>query len=293
MRSKIEEKVSRRNFLQAGGAALAVLGLSGNKTLGRFGAADALAKGKIPIGLQLYSVRKDCEKDFPKTLEAVAKMGYKGVEFAGYYERSAKDVRKLLDDNGLKCCGTHAQFDTLVGDALAKTVEFNTIIGNKYLICPWIPEEKRKTKQDWLDLAKLFNDISAKVKPHGMFVGYHNHNFEFTPIDGEKPWDIFFGNTNKDVIMQVDTGNGLGAGADMIPFLRKYPGRAVTIHIKEFSTKNPNAMIGEGDINWKEVFAICESTGGTQWYIVEDEKENLPALECVKKNLENLHKMGK
>ena len=289
MRSKIEEKVTRRNFLQAGGAALAVLGLSQVNGVG----CSRKSKGKIPIGLQLYSVRKDCETDFPKTLEAVAKMGYKGVEFAGYYNRSAGDVRKLLDDNGLKCCGTHAQFDTLVGDTLPKTVEFNMTIGNKYLICPWIPEEKRKTKRDWLDLAKLFNDISEKVKPNGMQVGYHNHNFEFTPIEGEKPWDIFFGNTNKEVIMQADTGNGLGAGADMVPFLRKYPGRSVTVHIKEFSAKNPNALIGEGDVDWKNVFAICESTGGTQWYIVEDEKENLPALECVKKTLENLHKMGK
>jgi sugar phosphate isomerase/epimerase len=290
MKSMTEGKVSRRGFLQSGAAALGILSLSQVQFAGCSGKST---KGKIPIGLQLYSVRKDCEKDFPKTVEAVAKMGYVGVEFAGYYNRTAEEVRKVLDDNGLKCCGTHAQFDTLIGDALQKTVEFNKTIGNKYLICPWIPEEKRKTKQDWLDLAKLFNEISEKVKPHGMQVGYHNHNFEFTPIDGEKPWDIFFGNTNPDVIMQVDTGNGLGAGQDMIPFLRKYPGRAVTIHIKEFSAKNPDAMIGEGDIDWKEVFSICESTGGTQWYIVEDEKETIPALECVKKNLDNLRKMGK
>jgi sugar phosphate isomerase/epimerase len=290
MKSMTEEKVSRRGFLQSGAAALGILSLSQVQLAG---SAEKSAKGKIPIGLQLYSVRKDCEKDFPGTVAAVAKIGYAGVEFAGYYGRTAAEVRKVLDDNGLKCCGTHAQFDTLIGDELAKTVEFNMTIGNKYLICPWIPEEKRKTKQDWLDVAKLFNDISAKVKPHGMQVGYHNHNFEFTPIDGEKPWDIFFGNTDPSVIMQVDTGNGLGAGQDMIPFLRKYPGRAVTIHIKEFSAKNPNAVIGEGDIDWKEVFSICETTGGTQWYIVEDEKENLPALECVKKNLENLRKMGK
>lgn len=290
MKSMTEEKVSRRGFLQSGAAALGILSISQVQWAG---SAEKSAKGKIPIGLQLYSVRKDCEKDFPGTVAAVAKIGYAGVEFAGYYGRTAAEVRKVLDDNGLKCCGTHAQFDTLIGDELAKTVEFNMTIGNKYLICPWIPEEKRKTKQDWLDVAKLFNDISAKVKPHGMQVGYHNHNFEFTPIDGEKPWDIFFGNTDPSVIMQVDTGNGLGAGQDMIPFLRKYPGRAVTIHIKEFSAKNPNAVIGEGDIDWKEVFSICETTGGTQWYIVEDEKENLPALECVKKNLENLRKMGK
>jgi len=290
MKSVNDEKISRRGFLQSGAAALGILSLSQVQFAGCSGKS---AKGKIPIGLQLYSVRKDCEKDFPKTVEAVAKMGYVGVEFAGYYNRTAEEVRKVLDDNGLKCCGTHAQFDTLIGDALQKTVEFNMTIGNLYLICPWIPEEKRKTKQDWLDLAKLFNEISEKVKPHGMQVGYHNHNFEFTPVDGEKPWDIFFGATSPEVIMQVDTGNGLGAGQDMIPFLREYPGRAVTIHLKEFSAKNPNAVIGEGDIDWKEVFAICESTGGTKWYIVEDEKETMPALECVKKNLENLRKMGK
>jgi sugar phosphate isomerase/epimerase len=112
-------------------------------------------------------------------------------------------------------------------------------------------------------------------------------------VEGETPWDIFFSNTAKDVIMQADTGNGLGAGADMVPYLRKYPGRAITVHIKEFSASNPNALIGEGDVNWKDVFAICESTGGTEWYIVEDEKENLPPLDCVKKSLENMHRLGR
>ncbi len=248
---------------------------------------------KIPIALQLYSVRKECEKDLPAVLAAVAKMGYEGVEFAGYYDRSAQELRGLLDEVGLKCCGTHTQLSTLLGDEFEKTVEFNQTLGNKYLIVPWLPEERRNSKQAWLDTAKLFNEIAEKLKPYGMRTGYHNHTFEFTPIDGEIPWDIFFSNTSNDVIMQLDTGNALHGGADPVPFLEKYPGRAVTIHLKEYSKTNDKALIGEGDVRWNDIFRLCETIGGTEWYIVEQESYAYPPLECVERCLKALRAMGK
>ncbi len=118
----------------------------------------------IPVGLQLYSVRNDCAADLPGTLAAVAKMGYAGVEFAGTYDRSAKELRTMLDDLGLKCCGTHIRIDTLLGDALPATVEFNQILGNKYLIVPGLAEEYRNSRAAWLRTAGIFNEIAERLQ---------------------------------------------------------------------------------------------------------------------------------
>ncbi|MCS6861195.1 MAG: sugar phosphate isomerase/epimerase [Abditibacteriales bacterium] len=247
----------------------------------------------IPIGLQLYSVREECAKDLPRVLAAVAQMGYAGVEFAGYYNYTAQDLRRLLDENGLKCCGTHTGINTLLGDELERTIEFNLTLGNPYLIVPGLPEAYRNSRAAWLKTAELFNELAEKVQPHGCRVGYHNHAIEFQPLDGELPWDTFFGNTRPEVIMQLDTGNALHGGADPLPYLRKYPGRAITVHLKEFSATNDKALIGEGDVKWQQVFEACETVGNTAWYIVEQESYAYPPMECVAKCLENLRKMGK
>jgi sugar phosphate isomerase/epimerase len=281
--------LSRRNFLKISAgtvAALSVAGCGAKK-------GEAQMTSKIPIGLQLYSVRKECEKDFPGTIAAVGKMGYAGVEFAGYYNYTATDIKKMLDDNNLKCCGTHTQLDTLLGDNLAKTIEYNQILGNKYLIVPWLGEEYRGSRENWLKIATLFNELTEKVKPQGMLVGYHNHNFEFGLLDTETPWDILFSNVSKDVVMQIDTGNMMGGGGDPVAFLKKFPGMAKTIHLKEYSATNQTAILGEGDVKWAEVFTLCETVGGTEWYIVEEEKDVYPPLECVDKCLKNLNNLLK
>jgi sugar phosphate isomerase/epimerase len=247
----------------------------------------------IPIALQLYSIREDCKQDLPGTLKAVADMGYQGVEFAGYYDRSAEDLRLMLDDLGLICCGTHTGINTLLGDELEATVAFNKALGNPFLIVPGLPEEYRNSRDAWRRTAELFNEISERVRPLDMWTGYHNHHIEFTAMDGELPWDTFFSNTVPDVVMQLDTGNALHGGADVTPFLERYPGRALTVHLKEFSATNDKALIGEGDVRWEEIFRLCETTGGTQWYIVEQESYAHPPLECVDLCLKALRDMGK
>jgi sugar phosphate isomerase/epimerase len=250
-----------------------------------------MAKGKIPIGVQLYSVRSVAEKDLSGTLAKVAQMGYEGAEFAGYYGHNAKDIRKMLDDNGLVCCGTHTQMDALSDANLAATVEFNKTLGNQYLIVPWLQPNDANPKEAWLGYAKRLNTLAEKVKPQGMSVGYHNHAHDFAPLDGTTPWDILASNTRPDVIMQLDLGNAMGGGADPVTYLRRYPGRTVTIHLKEFSATNKNAMIGEGDVKWAEVFKLCRSIGGTRWYIIEEEKDAYPPLEGIEISLRNLKKM--
>ena len=249
--------------------------------------------GAIPIGLQLYSIREDCANDLAGTLAAVAKMGYAGVEFAGYYDHSAEDIRRMLDDLGLKCCGAHLGLPTVMDDQLAATMDFNETIGNPYLVVPGLPEECRSSREAWLRTAGVFNEVAEKIGPRGFKTGYHNHVVEFTEMDGERPWDTFFGNTKPEVIMQIDTGNALHGGADPVPYLEKYPGRAITVHLKEFSATDDKALIGEGDVRWQDCFALCESTGGTEWYIVEQESYAHSPLECVDRCLKNLRGMGK
>ena len=282
--------LSRRGFLAttASAAALAVVGTGCMKE----NASKNVAKGgKIPIGLQLYSVRSEAEKDLPGVLAKVAKMGYQGVEFAGYYGHEAKDIRKMLDANKLVCCGTHTQMTDLADDKLAATLEFNKILGNKYVICPWLQPNDKNPKEAWLGYAKRFNVLSAKLKPQGMWIGYHAHQHDFAPLDGTTGWDIIASNTSKDVIMQLDLGNCMDGGGDPVVYLQRYAARAVTIHLKEWSATNKKAMIGEGDVKWAEIFRLIHAAGKTQWYIIEEEKDAVPPLQGAETSLNNLKKM--
>jgi sugar phosphate isomerase/epimerase len=248
---------------------------------------------RIPIALQLYSVREDAARDLDGVLRAVAKMGYEGVEFAGYYGYDAPALKKLVDENGLKVAGAHVGIDTLLGDELQRSVEFHETIGNRFLIVPGLPAERRSSRAAWLDTAHTMNDIAEKLKPHGKRTGYHHHAIQYTALDGELPWDTFFGNTNPEVVMQFDIGNALHGGGEAAPFLERYPGRATTVHVKEYSATNDKALIGEGDVPWQQIFNLCETIGGTEWYIVEQESYAYPPLECVDRCLQNLKAMGK
>ncbi len=278
--------ISRRNMLKlsAGSAALVLAGVHPVHA--------AKPAKKIPLGLQLYSVRHDCGKDLPGVLKAVGEMGYDGVEFAGYYGRTAEEIRELLDANGLVCCGTHAQLNTLLGDALPETVKFNKTIGNKYLIVPGMPRERLASVEATKETAKLFTELAAKVKDDGMRVGYHAHGGDFKKMEGTTSWEVLFENAGRRVIMQLDIGNCIGGGGDPIAMLKKFPKRSVTVHLKEHGGK-PGAVIGEGDVDWDAVFELCETIGGTKWYVVEQERYAGEPLECVKKCIESLRKMGK
>jgi sugar phosphate isomerase/epimerase len=267
---------SRRDFLKHTTTAVATTAALSPATL-----FAAEAKKKIPIGLQLYSVRKDCEKDLPGVLNQVGKIGYKAVEFAGYYGRDAKTLRKMLDDSGLKCCGTHIHIPDLQPGQLQKTVDFNKTLGNPNLIVASMPP--KKTKEDWEKAADFMSEVSAKVKPQGMRVGYHNHGVEFTPINGEMPWDIFFNRASKDVRIQYDVGNAAHAGADARVYLKKFPGRVVSTHMKPYSKSNADALIGKDELPWPEIFNLCENVAGVEWYIIEYERENEPPLVSVEK----------
>lgn len=282
-------KITRRELLKAGTCGT-VLWMTGTH-LSRFAAA---APAKLPIGLGLWSVRQQCQKDLPGVLGAVAEMGYDGVELAhDDYGYDGPAWRKLLDKNGLKCCGMHTSLPKLQGDAFQRMVEFQKALDNSYLILASLPKKNVESVQAMVDTGKLFDELAAKLRPHGMKIGYHCHGGDFQPVEGQIPWVVLGKNSSPEVILQLDVGNCLQGGGDYLAMLKEFPGRAVTVHLKEHGGK-PGAVLGEGDVKWSEVFRICETTGGTKWYIVEDETRQGPdSLDAVRRCLESLRKMGK
>jgi sugar phosphate isomerase/epimerase len=260
---------------------------------GMASSAGLLAARKIPIAVQLYSVRQIAQKDLAGVLQEVSKLGFKGVEFAGYYGHEAAAVRKMLDDNGLKAAGTHTALDTLLGENLAKTMAFNRTIGNRNLIVPSMPKKYSATIEGWKEAGRLFNEIAGKVKSEGFVVGYHNHTAEFEKKDSEMPFDAFFGAANRDVKVQLDIGHARRAGADPVEVIKRYKGRVISVHVKEYAPDNPSAALGEGLVPWKDVFQALESVGGTEWYIVEEEAKTCQQFECIAGAIARLRKMGK
>ncbi len=242
----------------------------------------------IRVALGLYSVREECERDWPGTLKAVAEMGYEGVEFAGYHGWSAKALRQILADNGLGIASCHVGLNMLTDDELKKTVEFHQELGVKLLV---IPYHEETSAEGWRNFAADLAEISDRLAAYGMQVGYHNHTHEMRPVDGSIPWEIVFDNTPFAVSHQPDTGHMVRGGRDPAAYIRRYRGRTRTVHLKEYDPENEHAILGEGKVNWEAVFHACREAGGTEWYIIEAENCPCPPLECVAVCLRNLEKL--
>ncbi|MEI6809088.1 MAG: sugar phosphate isomerase/epimerase [bacterium] len=251
---------------------------------------------RIPIGLELYSVRDDLARDAFGTLKAVAAMGYEGVEFAGGVPHSGKFMRAILDEVGLVCCGWHTPFEWVQDNKLADTIALNKAVGNTRLIVPGLPIEGSDVLGEWRKKAKFFNNLADKLASHNMVTGYHNHTSEFEVIDGKTPWDVFFSETEGRVVMQLDTGNARHGGANSCDILRRFPNRAGSVHLKPYTpgAEDPfKAPIGEDATPWADVFKLCETIGGTEWYVVEYESSAYPPIDAVARCLKGMKAMGK
>jgi sugar phosphate isomerase/epimerase len=232
------------------------------------------AATRIPVGLQLFSLRKQCEQDLAGTLAYVRQIGFDGVELAGFYGRTAEQWRELLDQNSLTCCGSHTPLPRLIGDHLTTTIEYNRTLRNHRLIIPGLPQEYQRSAVAWKSAADRLNEIAEKLQPMGMQVGYHNHAVEFRNIDGVQPWTILFEHTRPQVILQLDTGNARIGGADPTALVHEYPRREVTIHVKDYLPDHADPVIGSSDFDWKSFLRTCASEGATEWYIIEHDSPN-------------------
>lgn len=260
-------------------------------------ALGALAqRKKVPYGLELYSVRDQMKVDVPRVLREVARMGYEVVEFYAVYfdytAEQAKELRKVMDDVGLRCTSTHNAGKFLEPENLNRTIELNQILGSRHII--QASAGKITSLDGWRRVADRLNEVAGKLRPHGLRTGFHNHPLEFQPLEGRLPMDVLGESTAKEVILQLDAGAALAAGADPVAFIRRFPGRIASVHVKDYSPepgKGFRVLLGEGAVDWKALFEAAETVGGVEYYFIEQEGSEYPSMETAERCLAALRKL--
>jgi len=248
----------------------------------------------VAIALQLYTVRDEIEKNLAGTLRKVAEIGYAGVEFAGFGEWEAAELKSLLAELQLEIAGGHVPIDQLEKE-LDRVIQFTLELGNPYIVCPWIPEERRKDKADWLAIARLFNSIGEKCAENGLTFCYHNHSFEFVKFGDTYALDLLFAATKPELVKaELDTYWIKHGGADPVEYLKCYAGRCPLVHLKDMADDEERsfAEVGEGVLDWDAIFEAAEE-GGADWYIVEQDTCPGPPIESARLSFENLKSWGK
>ena len=262
------------------------------------------------VGLQLYTVRDHMKSDFEGTIAKVAATGYKEVEFAGYFDHSPKDVRAILDKNGLASPSCHVGYD-VVEKKWPESLEAAKIVGHSYIICPWIDEKQRVAPDGWKRAAELFNKAGEASAKAGIQFGYHNHSFEFEPFEslgGKLAYDYLLAETDsKHVAMEMDLCWINVAGKDPLAYFEKYPGRFPLVHVKDY-VNDPNstssfsgatgpsvpfkghlADVGQGSIDWKKLFAHSGKAGIKHYFVENDEPKS--AFDDIKISYNYLHEL--
>ena len=274
-------QMNRRAFLGttlAAGAAAATRG---------FGACSCgcACSQPVQVAVQLYSIHKYIKgKDgLAKALQEVAKIGYKGVEFAGYYGASADEIKKMLADAGLVACGTHVGRAEFGPDKIKATCEFNLAYGNSFICCPGggnFPGKGENLDDFMKMLVDYYNTAAETAAKYGCKIGLHNHKreFELKLSNGQTYWDYFFSQTADNVCMEQDVGWTTAAGRDPCIQYAKFPHRSPTLHAKEngMGSKKFDAILGQpGDgavgVAWDRLFPVTDADG-VKWYVVECER---------------------
>jgi len=249
---------------------------------------------RIPVALQMYTLREEAANDFTGTLMQVAEMGYAGIELAGTGGLSATDLKRLTSDLGLAVAGSHVGLDQLEG-SLDAALDYYSELGAKFIACPWLPESRR-SEDGFHRLADTLNSAGAKSRDHGIQLCYHNHDFEFAEYGGKTGFDILFGAVDRELVkVELDTYWVQFAGLDPANLIREYGGRIPLVHLKDMTAGDPPtfAEVGEGRMDFHAIFHACDETGGVAWYVVEQDKCQRPPLESARISLDNLRKWGK
>jgi sugar phosphate isomerase/epimerase len=264
--------------------------------LGTFGAAVVAARPAFSmdsikrIGMQLYTVRDAMQKDFDGTLAKVAAIGYKEVEFAGYFGHTPEGVRDALKKHGLTSPAAHLDYPTVSDPAKwAKALADAKVIGHKFLVNPWIDEAVRNQPDFWSKAAEVYNRAGAEAKKHGIQFCYHNHNFEFYPREnaaGKTPMDVLLESCDPKLVkMELDLCWISAAGKDPLAYFEKYPGRFPLVHVKGLRAVPPSSAtptpidkvlpdvtdVGQNDvIDWKRIFAKSKQAGIEHYFVEHD-----------------------
>lgn len=304
--SSPDASVSRRKFI-AFSSLLPVAMATGafaTRAQAANGAAEAAAKhpsasaGKLPVGLELYSVRGEMARDLPATLREVSKMGYGLVEFYAPYLKwtfpQAKETKALMDDLGLRCYSTHNKIESfLPGESMDAAIELNQILGARHLVLASAPKTTTGL-EGWKNLCAQLTVAADQLRPHGLHAGFHNHRVEWLPVaeGGPRVMDVIAENTPSDFVLQLDVGTCMEAGADPVAWIKAHPGRIRSIHLKDWTPGNAadgkafRVLFGEGVSPWREIIAAAESVGGVEYCLLEQEGSRFSEFETAKRSLE-------
>ncbi|WDF04600.1 sugar phosphate isomerase/epimerase family protein [Shouchella hunanensis] len=243
------------------------------------------------VGLALYTLRDEMEKDFKGTLEKVKQVGYQGVEFAGFGDHSSKEVKAMLEEIGLEPWSSHVPLEKLRHD-LQSVIAFHKEVGTPYIVCPYLTEEERQTKTNYFDLAEELEEIGNQVREAGMVLLYHNHDFEFDTFDDEFGLDILLRNTRTcNMALECDTFWVEYAGHKATEYLAAHENRVPIIHVKDMKDGNiPFAEVGEGKLDIKGIIEAAKAVG-TKYFIVEQDVSERSPLESIEISFKNIQSM--
>ena len=263
--------------------------------------ASGLVASRIPhpasreklsaIGVQLYTVRSEMAKDFEGTLARVAAAGYQEVEFAGYYDRSAKDVRAVLDRHGLRAPSAHVSKEDLERNGERVLADAATI-GHRYICIAWIAQEERRTLDDVKRVAAAFNRIGERCGAAGMQFAYHNHDFEFATLEGKVLYDVLLEETDPALVqLEVDLYWITKGGHDPLAYFTRYPGRVPLVHVKDSAGPPDHRMVdvGGGTIDFKRIFARRQAAGIRHFFVEHDQPRD--PLASIKASYEYLKRL--
>ncbi|MEO6590366.1 MAG: sugar phosphate isomerase/epimerase [Pyrinomonadaceae bacterium] len=277
--------MNRRNFLRNLSYGIGGAVLLNNLSFPIQTSGKTLSK----IGLQLYTVRRDLEKDFEGTLRKVAALGIREVEFAGYFDHQPEDIKKLLKQLKLNAPSAHVSTENLRQD-LPRIIENAKIVGHEFLVLGYLPEDERKSLDDYKKLIKLLNKAGEECRKNDLQFAYHNHDFEFTKMDNQIPYDLILAETDpQKVKMEMDLYWISKAGFDPILYFEKHPKRFPLVHVKDMDAtpKKYFTEVGRGTINFKKIFAKADAAGIKHYFIEQDETPAEP-LESVKTSVKYL-----
>ena len=290
------ELLNRRDFLRRAGAGSAAL----------FGAAGISSEALVPvhdsrisihepaeqlsrIGVQLYTVRNQMRESVEKTLEQVARIGYKEVEFAGYFGRTPQQIRSILDANGLTSPSAHSANMPAIRQRLAELIEEAAIIGQQYLICASIPRSEM-TADGFRKVAGELNRAGEMAAKSGIKFGFHNHSDDLSALGSTTGYDILLTECDPRVTsMQMDIFWLVKGGKDPLAYIAKYPGRFFSVHVKDMDANGTMVDAGAGTLPFGKIFAQSKQAG-LQHYFVEhdDPADPMASIEASYKHLRAL-----
>ena len=254
---------------------------------------------KISYATQIWPFREDFGRDMPRTFERLDQIGFTGVELCRWFDWTdlfdkwtAKEISETSKQLGLEIISAHVPYTMVQEERLDELVGFCQVVGMQFAVVASLPERIYSLKENMWDVATTFNKAATALKPSGIRVGYHCHGGDFVPVEGVIPWEGIFDNTTPDVVMQLDIGNTLQGGADPLYYLKKYPGKATLVHLKDYHPQIPPAAIGDGIVDWIEVLNLCQALHQPAWYIIEQEEPEYDPWDCAERSLEYLHALS-